>query len=385
MQKRIKDQKYSNADYPHKNKIDLVIVVDMLLTGFDSKYLNTLYVDKNLRHHGLIQAFSRTNRILNGSKPSGNILDFRRQQQEVDEAVALFSGEDTGRAKEIWLTEPAPKVIEKFEKAVAAMAQFMAQNHLVNEPHEVYNIKGDTARIEFINRFKEVQRLKTQLDQYTDLSEAQKESIESIIEEDQLRSFRSAYIETAKKFKALQQKDSPNTPPDVQQLDLELVLFASTIIDYDYIMALIAKYTQNKPAKQRMTRGQLVNMLGSSANLMDERDDIVAYIDSLEAGKPLTEPEIKDGFQIFKSEKFAQELSAIAQKHGLEPPALQAFVDGILSRMIFDGEQLGDLLAPLELGWKARAQKELALMEDLVPLLKKRAQGREISGLKAYE
>ncbi|MBP8238859.1 MAG: type I restriction endonuclease subunit R [Saprospiraceae bacterium] len=385
VQKRIKDQKYSNADYPHKNKIDLTIVVDMLLTGFDSKYLNTLYVDKNLRHHGLIQAFSRTNRILNGSKPSGNILDFRRQQQEVDEAVALFSGEDTGRAKEIWLTEPAPKVIEKFEKAVAAMAQFMAQNHLVNEPHEVYNIKGDTARIEFINRFKEVQRLKTQLDQYTDLSEAQKESIESIIEEDQLRSFRSAYIETAKKFKALQQKDSPNTPPDVQQLDLELVLFASAIIDYDYIMALIAKYTQNKPAKQRMTRGQLVNMLGSSANLMDERDDIVAYIDSLEAGKPLTEPEIKNGYQIFKSEKFAQELAAIAQKHSLEPPALQAFVDGILGRMIFDGEQLGDLLAPLELGWKARAQKELALMEDLVPLLKKRAQGREISGLKAYE
>ncbi|WP_261928091.1 type I restriction enzyme subunit R domain-containing protein, partial [Vibrio aestuarianus] len=81
VQQRIKDQQYDNADYSHKNKIDIVIVVDMLLTGFDSKYLNTLYVDKNLKHHGLIQAFSRTNRVLNDSKPWGNILDFRGQEK----------------------------------------------------------------------------------------------------------------------------------------------------------------------------------------------------------------------------------------------------------------------------------------------------------------
>lgn len=102
VQQRIKDHKYSNADYAHKNKIDLLIVVDMLLTGFDSKYLNTLYVDKNLKYHGLIQAFSRTNRILNNSKPYGNILDFRGQQNAVDEAIALFCGEDMGKAKKRW-------------------------------------------------------------------------------------------------------------------------------------------------------------------------------------------------------------------------------------------------------------------------------------------
>ena len=90
----MKFQKYINTDYPHKNKVDMVIVVDMLLTGFDSQYLNTLYVDKNLKYHGLIQAFSRTNRILNATKPYGNILDFRQPQSEVDKAIALFSGED---------------------------------------------------------------------------------------------------------------------------------------------------------------------------------------------------------------------------------------------------------------------------------------------------
>ncbi|HRH72078.1 MAG TPA: type I restriction endonuclease subunit R, partial [Zoogloea sp.] len=80
VQKRIKDQQWPNADYPPAQKIDITIVVDMLLTGFDSKFLNTLYVDKKLQHHGLIQAFSRTNRVLNGTKPYGNILDFRQQQ-----------------------------------------------------------------------------------------------------------------------------------------------------------------------------------------------------------------------------------------------------------------------------------------------------------------
>lgn len=385
LQQRIKFQKYTNADYPHKNKIDLVIVVDMLLTGFDSQFLNTLYVDKNLKYHGLIQAFSRTNRILNATKPYGNILDFRQPQSEVDKAIALFSGEDILRAKEIWLVDPAPKVISEYERAVQAMDQFMQNNNLVAEPQEVYNIKGDSAKIEFINRFKEVQRLKTQLDQYTDLSEEQKSLIETVLPEDKLRSFRSSYLETAKQLKDIQQKEGDNAKPDIQQLDFEFVLFASAVVDYDYIMSLIAKYTESKPSKQKMTRDQLISLLSSSANLMDERDDIADYIKSLETGKALNEKEIRDGYQTFKAEKYAKELAAIAYKQGLEVTVLQNFVDSILSRMIFDGEQLTELLAPLDLSWKERRIKELALMEDLVPLLKKQAQGREISGLRAYE
>jgi type I restriction enzyme R subunit len=386
VQQRIKDQKYSNKDYPHRNKIDLIIVVDMLLTGFDSKFLNTLYVDKNLKYHGLIQAFSRTNRILNDSKPYGNILDFRQQQDAVDTAIALFSGEkDENKAKEIWLVDPAPKMIEKFEEAVAALQEFMGNSDLACEPQEVYNLKGDTARINFINRFKEVQRLKTQLDQYTDLQPEQKELIEHILPTDQLLEFRSSYLETAKKLKEKRDKEGDKAEPAVQELDFEFVLFASAIIDYDYIMGLISKFTQNKPSKQKMSREQLINLLSSSANLMDERDDIAAYIKTLEEGKGLSETEIRDGYQTFKAEKIAKEINETAQKHGLETDALKVFVDGIISRMIFDGEQLSDLLAPLELGWKDRTKKELALMEELVPLLKKLAQGHEISGLKAYE
>ena len=205
-----------------------------------------------------------------------------------------------------------------------------------------------------------------------------------LLPEEQLRSFRCSYLETAKRLKEKQQKEGNNAPPDVQQLDFEFVLFASAVIDYDYIMGLIAKYTQGT-TKQKMTRDQLISLLGSSSNLMEERDDIVAYINSLQAGKSLNENEIREGYLSFKAEKSAKELAATAEKHGLQTATLQTFVDNIMNRMIFDGEQLGDLLAPLELGWKARTKKELALMEDLVPLLKKIAQGREISGLAAYE
>jgi type I restriction enzyme R subunit len=385
VQKRIKDHKYSNADYAHKNKIDVVIVVDMLLTGFDSKYLNTLYVDKNLKYHGLIQAFSRTNRILNDSKPNGNILDFRRQQASVDEAIALFSGEDTGRAKEIWLVDAAPVVIGKYEKAVEVLGKFMQSHELDCKPEEVHNLKGDAARAEFINHFKEVQRLKTQLDQYTDLDAENEKRIEQLLPQDQLRSFQSAYLETAQRLKDKQNKEGDDADPAVQQLDFEFVLFASAVVDYDYILALIARYTQSKPAKQKMTKEQLINLLSSSANLMEERDDIVAYINDLETGKSLTETEIREGYEIFKKEKHIQGLAVIAHKHGLQAAALKNFVDGITGRMIFDGEKLSELLAPLQLGWKDRSKKEMALMEDLIPQLKKSAQGQEISGLKAYE
>jgi type I restriction enzyme R subunit len=118
---------------------------------------------------------------------------------------------------------------------------------------------------------------------------------------------------------------------------------------------------------------------------MNERDDIAEYIGTLKAGEGLSEAAIRDGYTHFKAEKNAKELAAIAARHGLATAALQAFVDGILDRMIFDGEKLSDLMVPLDLGWKARSQAETALMKDLHPRLTQRAGGRDISGLSAYE
>ena len=391
VQKRIKDQQWPNADYPPAQKIDIAIVVDMLLTGFDSKFLNTLYVDKNLKHHGLIQAFSRTNRVLNGTKPYGNILDFRQQQDAVDTAIGLFSGEKTGeQAREIWLVDKAPVVIQKLETAVQKLDGFMKSQGLACTPSDVTNLKGDAARAAFITHFKEVQRLKTQLDQYTDLTGDNKATIEQVLPDENLRGFKGQYLETAKGLRAQQGKggkegDGLGTDDTVDQLDFEFVLFASAVIDYDYIMGLIAKFSAKGPGKAKMTREELIGLISADAKFMNERDDIAEYIGTLKAGEGLSEEAIRDGYTRFKAEKNAQELATIAAKHGLATAALQTFVDGILDRMIFDGEQLSDLMAPLDLGWKARSQAELALMKDLHRLLTQRAGGRDISGLSAYE
>jgi type I restriction enzyme R subunit len=389
VQTRIKNQQWPNADHPAAQKIDITIVVDMLLTGFDSKFLNTLYVDKNLKHHGLIQAFSRTNRVLNGTKPYGNILDFRQQQDAVDAAIALFSGEKTAeQAREIWLVDKAPVVIEKLETAVQKLDSFMKSQGLDCTPSDVANLKGDAAKAAFITHFKEVQRLKTQLDQYTDLTEENKATIDAVLPEENLRGFKGQYLETAKKLKEQQGKTGGNddaTDNPVDQIDFEFVLFASAVIDYDYIMGLIARYSAKGPGKSKMTREELIGLISADAKFIHERDDIAEYIGTLQAGEGLSETAIREGYTRFQAEKNAKQLAAIAARHGLATAALQTFVNGILDRMIFDGERLSDLMAPLDLGWRARTQAELALMEDIHPYLTQRAGGRDISGLSAYE
>lgn len=387
VQKRIKDQQFPNADMPKKGreKIDITIVVDMLLTGFDSKYLNTLYVDKNLKHHSLIQAFSRTNRVLNDTKPYGNILDFRGQQDAVDSAIALFSGVKADKAREIWLVDKAPVVIDKLKAARSDLNAFMKSQGFTGKPEEVVNLKGDEARAAFIKHFKEVQRLQTQLDQYTDLTSEQEKAIQKILPKDELNAFRGAYLETAQRLKARREKPGEEPIPEIEQLDFEFVLFASAVIDYDYIMKLITDFSSKSPGKQTMSREQLIGLIQGDSKFIDEREAITEYVKSLKAGEGLEERAIRAGYQRFKHEKNAAELASIATVHSLPAESLQSFVDTILGRMIFDGEQLTTLLAPLELGWRARTQKELALMADLVPLLKKRAAGREVSGLSAYE
>lgn len=392
VQQRIKNQKYSNKDYPHQNKIDIVIVVDMLLTGFDSKYLNTLYVDKNLKHHHLIQAFSRTNRILNDTKPYGNILDFRGQQSAVDAAIALFSGEKGESARQIWLVEPASVIKTKYKEAISKLKDFMSDNNLEFKASEVANLKGDAAKAGFINCFKEVQRFWTQLSQYTDLVEYTTDESPVLSDpvsgygftDDDLKAFRGAYLDLANSLKKRRDKKSNDTSAEIDELDFEFVLFASAMIDYDYIMELIARYAST-PYKVRITEKDLISLVSSNANLIEERDDIIAYIESLDGVNGKTEQEIKDGYQVFKTEKFAKELITIAETHSIGVSALQEFVNGIVERKIFDGEKLSELFAPLELGWKDRTRKETAIMTDLIPLLKRMTGGQKISGLSAYE
>ncbi len=385
VQKRIKDQQYPNRDLPHAQKIDLVIVVDMLLTGFDSKFLNTLYVDKTLRHHGLIQAFSRTNRVLNDTKPAGNILDFRQQEQAVDAAIGLFSGKKIDAAREIWLVEPAAAIVDQLQGAMDRLSAFMAGEGLDCTPDAVPNLKGDLARSRFVTLFKDVQRLKTQLDQYTDLTPAQQDRVADIIPPENLLGFRGMYLETAKRLKAVQDDRETAAPVEVQQLDFDYVLFASATIDYDYIMSLIARMTEAPPDKQRKTRADVIAMIRGEAKFTDLQDLIAAYIDTLPLDRGVPEAEIRAGFDRFKAAAEGRALDELATRHGLDGAALRDFVADVLRRWVFDGADLTRLVEPLGLGWKARVHKETAVMADLAPFLRRVADGRDISGLAAYE
>jgi type I restriction enzyme R subunit len=387
IQSRIKDQQYSNADYPQKNKIDITIVVDMLLTGFDSKYLNTLYVDKNLKHHGLIQAFSRTNRVLNDTKPHGKILDFRYQEVQVNEAIEMFSGSEKQNSKQIWLVDSAPIVIEKLADATKELEIFMHSQGLEFTPSEALNLKGDKSKVEFIKKFKEVQRLKNQLDQYTELEEEQKQQINDIISIDDSRSFKSVYLETAKRLKEVQNNNTSDENI-IDNVDFELVLFSSSLIDYDYIMQLIANSTGDATGEttiEKTTKEQLIIALSSASNLMDEKDGIIDYINSLPMGEVLDENTVKQGYTNFKEQQSNKELKQIAKNHNLNYEKLQNFTQQTLDFMSFDSGKFANILKDKNLGWKQRATFEKNLMNELMPYLKKLAGDNQISGIGVYE
>ena len=325
---------------------------------------------------------------MNATKPYGHILDFRNQQDSVDTAIALFSGAQADRAREIWLVDKAPVVIDSFKQAVADLGDFMKSQGLKATPDQVNNLMGDDARAQFIKRFKEVQRLQTQLDQYTDITDEQREQIENTLPKDDLRAFRGVYLDTAQRLKEQQSmlgKEGEPINKEVDELDFEFVLFASAVIDYDYIMKLIARYSGQDPKKLTISREQLIGLIQSDAKFLNEREEITEYVRSLKEGEGLGEEEIRSGYLQFQAMKQAEEIRNLAVAHGLTTESLTTFVDAILQRMIFDGELLTDLMAPLHLGWRERRERELDLMADLVPFLAKRSQGRDISGLNAYE
>ncbi|MFM7557200.1 MAG: type I restriction endonuclease subunit R, EcoR124 family, partial [Alphaproteobacteria bacterium] len=263
------------------------------------------------------------------------------------------------------------------------LEEFMKSQGLEYQPCEVLNLKGDIAQKTFINNFKEVQRLKTGLDQYADLTLEQQQTIEQILPKEQLQGFKGVYIELAQQFRKHQQNKTAIT--EIEQLDFEFVLFASATIDYDYIMKLIADFTSQKPNKTNMTRQQLISLIISDAKFADEKEEITAYIYSLKAGEGLSEQEIRDGFAKFKAKKNADDIFNLAQKYQIDLANLQDFINNILRRKIFDSDLLIELMKPLNLNWKERLQKESEFVIELSPILYKISGGAEISGLNAYK
>ena len=383
VQQRIKDQKYPNKDLPHSQKLDIVIVVEMMLTGFDSKFLNTLYVAKDLKWHGLIQAFSRTNRILDGTKPYGNIICYRDLESQMEEAMVLFSGLDRGKGKkEFWLVEPAENVVEQYKDAITQLETVMNGMGLKCKPEEVINIPEGENTCHFIDAFKDVQRLALKLDQYVDLPEELKTAIEEAMPEDTLQQFRTAYLDLAHRIKPAGGGRTEETPEG--DADFELSLFSSALVDYDYIMKLLARYTDTKVEKVKITKEQLLEILSGSVDLMNERDYLKAFIEEeLKKGSGLSEAEIRERYQVYKDKRLNQQIAALAQEFGIDTAALENFVNETVKLHRLDEDPLRELLSHIE-GWKQRKAAKESLLARLAPLFALLSGGNTIEGLNAY-
>lgn len=383
VQQRIKDQKYSNKDYPHSKKLDVVIVVEMMLTGFDSKFLNTLYVAKDLKWHGLIQAFSRTNRILDGTKPYGNIICYRNLERAMEDAMVLFSGFDKDKGKEYWLVEPAETVLDKFKGKIVQLQAVMNGMGLECKPEEVINIpEGENAN-SFIEAFKDVQRLALKLDQYVDMPEELKEAVEEAMPEDTLQQFRIAYLDLVHRISSSGGSHTEETPED-DEPDFELSLFSSALVDYDYIMKLLAKYTDTHFEKVKITKEQLLEILAGSVDLMNERDYLKAFIEEdLKQGSGLSELEIRKRYKAFKNKRMNEQIAALAEKYGIDTASLENFVNETVNLRRIDEDTLRDLLSHIE-NWKQRKSAKEGLLDSLVSLFTLLSGGNTIEGLNAY-
>ena len=384
VQQRIKDQKYANKDYPHAKKLDIVIVVEMMLTGFDSKFLNTLYVAKDLKWHGLIQAFSRTNRILDGTKPYGNVICYRNLEQAMDDAMVLFSGYDKSKGKEYWLVEPAEKVVEKYKEALTKLETVMNGMGLECKPEEVINIPQGENTNNFIDAFKDVQRLALKLDQYVDMSEDLKDTIEKAMPEDTLQQFRTAYLDLARRSGPTDQGGRTEETPEGETPDFELSLFSSAMVDYDYIMKLLAKYTDTHVVKVKITKEQLLEILAGSVDLMKERDYLKAFIEEeLKQGSGMSEMEIRTKYRAFKNKRFNEQIAALAKEYGIETSALENFVNETVKLRRIDEDVLRELLSHID-SWKLRKAAKEGLLVSLAPLFDLLTGGNTIEGLNAY-
>ena len=382
VQGRIKDQKHPNKHLPHSKKLDVVIVVEMMLTGFDSKFLNTLYVAKDLKYHNLIQAFSRTNRILDGTKPYGNIICYRDLEKEMDDAMVLFSGFDRDKGKEYWLVESPESVVDKYKNAITQLQTVMNGMGLECKPDEVVNIPQGENTNNFIDAFKDVQRLSIKLDQYVDLPEDLKTAIETAMPEDTLQQFRTAYLDLARRRRNESGSKSKEVPED--EPDFELSLFSSALVDYDYIMKLLAKYTDTHFEKVKITKEQLLEILSSSVDLMNERDYLKAFIEEeLQKGSGVSEAEIRERYKAYKDKMLNQKIVSFADKYGIATADLEAFFVETVKLRRLDEDALRDLLSHIE-NWKLRKVAKEELLARLAPLFAMMTNGGTIEGLNAY-
>ena len=285
-----------------RREIDLVIVVNMFLTGFDATTLNTLWVDKNLRAHGLIQAYSRTNRILNSVKTFGNIVSFRDLEQETNDAIALFGNKD---ACGIVLLKPYAEYYDEYTDRVAELQS----DFPLGQP-----IAGETAQRAFISLFGAILRLRNFLQSFDDFAGNEILTLRA------MQDYQSVYLNLYQDFRT--QRDSDREPIH-DEVVFEIELIKQVEINVDYILMLVEQYRDAKgDGEDKEIRAAIDRAVSSSPSLRNKKDLIEEFVESLSASA-----EVDAAWAAFVAAKRTEELDRIIEAEGLDPDATRAFVD----------------------------------------------------------
>lgn len=293
-------------------KIDILLVVNMFLTGFDSKTLNTLYVDKNLKYHGLIQAYSRTNRILNEQKSQGNIVAFRNLKNRTDEAITLFSNKD---AIEVIIMQPYEDYTQEFEKAyekLTAIARF---------PDNVSDLVTEEDELEFVRAFRNVMRIKNIMTSFADFTW---DDIQ--MGEQEFEDFKSKYLDLYDKVKQEHAKEKVSILDDV---DFELELIHRDEINVTYIIQLLIKLKADKKGDAEKTKQEIANLLSTETTLRSKRELIERFI---EENLPLIvdTDEVTNEFDKFWDKEQKQAFEKLVEEESLSKEKTEKLIEDYL-------------------------------------------------------
>ena len=291
--------------------IDLLLVVNMFLTGFDSPTLNTLYVDKNLKYHGLLQAFSRTNRILNEMKSQGNIVCFRNLKKNTDDAIALFSNKD---AKDIILMQPYDHYVERFNEEVAELLTVVPTVDSVN------TLPDEDAELLFVQAFRALMRTKNILDGFSDFKWSDLDMKEQTYED-----YKSKYLDLYEKHKGHGEGEKVSILDDV---DFELELIHKDEINVAYILALLAKYLDSNEEEQTEQRKRILKLIDTTPQLRSKRELIEAFINTALDG--VDPNEVEEEFEKFVAVEREKSFKDLVESENLIDVELSNLIDNYL-------------------------------------------------------
>jgi len=305
--KRLKERE--KITFQDKDRLDIVIVVNMMLTGFDAKKVNTLYVDKNLKYHGLIQAYSRTNRILSEQKSQGNILCFRNLKKATDEAITLFSNKE---AIEDIIVPPYEAIAQKFDEALNSVLKIVPTFQSVDD------LPSEEEELQFIQAFRRLLRAKNVLESYTDFDWDDLD-----IDEQTFEDYKSKYLDLYDKVKNDREKHKTSILDDI---DFELELIHRDEINVAYILKLLSKLKSATTTEAQAQKKAIIDMLSGDVELRSKRELIEKFI---EENLPFIEDvdNIQDEFERFWHDEKVLAISKICEEEHLDQEQFKALIE----------------------------------------------------------